>query len=167
MSKEIEAQVEAILAKAEVKVHIEYRGERRGALGGKQTMDEWLVCIYAPGSSSFFEEFPYYTGLGLSERSSISRAASRLYTPGTIAHARCLANSRPVQPHAASVLHCLILVSSAEMLSFDQWCEEFGFSNDSRQAERTFDQCREQTRKLRRVINPDVFEQLREALQDY
>lgn len=76
-------------------------------------------------------------------------------------------NKKPVAPAAAGPLHSVILDSDALYMSFDEWCADYGFDIDSRKAEGTFNACRENARKLRRVFTKEQIATLQEATQDY
>lgn len=85
------------------------------------------------------EEFEFFTGLGFNRNSL----------------------------HVADVLHSLILDSSANEMSFDDWCLEYGYSSDSIKARDTYDACQRNTDKLCRIFPRKTLEALRETLQDY
>lgn len=71
----------------------------------------------------------------------------------------------PKRPKLDDVLHSLVSDSDACELSFNEWCENIGYDNDSRQALATYLLCQENTHKLIKAgIN--LAEQ-RERLQDY
>ena len=67
-------------------------------------------------------------------------------------------------PELADVLHSLALDASALGVSFDEWCEEFGYDQDSRKAHAIYSDCVDYGHKLRRMLDLD---KLQEALQDY
>lgn len=55
-------------------------------------------------------------------------------------------------PKQKDVLYCLQSDSSCADYSFDDFCNEFGYDNDSRQAERTHKAIIRQTKKLRQFM---------------
>ena len=166
MSNEIRKQVESILSQAGVTASVSYRGERKTALGGQQTMDEWLFAFATAGNAKL-EEFEFFTGLGLRGPAPKPMDGGPKPRPGTLMHEKLEKQRKPVKPHAADVLHGLILDSSALEMSFDGWCSEYGYDNDSRKADGTFHACRDNARKLDRIIPGAALADLREALQDY
>ena len=57
------------------------------------------------------------------------------------------------EPEAESVLCCLKSDSYCADFSFEEFCNEFGYDEDSRQAKRTHDAIITQSKKLRRFMN--------------
>jgi hypothetical protein len=55
--------------------------------------------------------------------------------------------------------------SDACTMSFNEWCDNFGYETDSRKALSTYHACQENTEKLRKAKLP--IEAVKEALQDY
>lgn len=69
-------------------------------------------------------------------------------------------------PTAAAVLYSLLMDQQAVNLSFEDWCNEFGYSSDSRAAYATYRSCR----KVGRQVKPFLGEELpafEEAANDY
>src|SRR5690606_33602845 len=98
----------------------------------------WVVTLFRAGHS---EDFDYCTGTGLRQyvtgpkNPTIAQAGR----PGTIYREEYdRRHLRPVPPHAADVLHSLILDSAAADQTFESWCDEFGYDSDSRKAEATY-----------------------------
>lgn len=164
MSEYVKNRVTNILEQSGINYSVVYRGERRGALGGDQTMDMWEASFGTSDRNCEFFEF--YTGLGLR-----GPAPEPPYGPvprrGTVAWANLENQRKPIAPHAADVLYSLVLDSSACDQSFDDYCDEFGYDTDSRRALETYLACQENTRKMVSVIPEDIIEKLRELLQDY
>jgi len=77
-------------------------------------------------------------------------------------HTKGYGNVQP--PEMADVLHSLVLDASALGLSFDMWCEEFGYDQDSRKAHAIYSDCVDYGHDLRQMLD---LEKLQEALQDY
>jgi hypothetical protein len=50
------------------------------------------------------------------------------------------------------LLYCLASDSQAGDLTFEDFCDEFGYDSDSRSAERIHTACQEAGRKLRRAL---------------
>lgn len=72
-----------------------------------------------------------------------------------------------VAPTPASVLYCLISDSEANEYSFNDWCDNFGYNNDSIEAFNTYQACCKIGKDLLRVFTRTQIESLREILQDY
>lgn len=118
-----------------------YRGVKRKALGGDHPMDEWEVSFSSSRGSDYFE---FFTGMGHR-------------TP----------KKQPVEPSAASVLYCRIGDSRAASMSFSEWCDEYGYDEDSRRAESLYFACAEAGKKLQAVFTPAQLDTLSELLEDY
>lgn len=56
------------------------------------------------------------------------------------------------EPTAASVLHCLIGDVSAGELSFEEFCSDLGYEEDSRKAERIWKACAAMAPKVKRFL---------------
>ena len=74
---------------------------------------------------------------------------------------------RPVAPRASDVLFALISDAEAADMSFSEWCDNYGYDNDSISAFNTYRECEETGRELRKVFNGSQRAELRELLQDY
>lgn len=72
-----------------------------------------------------------------------------------------------VCPTAASVLYSLVLDSEASGVSFSDWCESFGYDDDSISSLNTYQACCEIAKRMRKVFSLVHIENLRELLQDY
>ena len=57
-------------------------------------------------------------------------------------------------PKADSVLYSLASDASGADATFEDFCSDYGYDNDSRTAERTWDACRETELQLRRMFGP-------------
>ncbi len=65
------------------------------------------------------------------------------------------------EPTADEVLDCLASDSrSADDCSFEQWCSEFGYDTDSRQAERTYQACHHSAVRLQNFLGTDLYGKL-------
>ena len=69
-------------------------------------------------------------------------------------------------PSKKDVLYSFIMDDVTGM-DFEEFCLEFGYSNDSIKALRTFEACKEQTENFYRLFNEKEREILRELLEDY
>jgi hypothetical protein len=129
---------------------------------GERTRDGWKCDAWAVTLGT--QQFDYFTGTG-------NRAPVPFHHRGpkanTEAWHRLEAARKPVAPASASVLHSLILDSSAACETFASWCSDFGLDPDSRKALATYEACQMNADKLRRVFSPAQVETLQELLQDY
>lgn len=81
---------------------------------------------------------------------------------------RTFGGKRLDAPSAADVLYSLTSDASAlDHPTFESWAGDFGYSEDSREAERIYRACLDIGLKLRTAIGEHGLEQLREAFQDY
>lgn len=144
MSAEIESAVSEYLTAQHVKFTVSYQGVKKKALGGTSDMDRW-DCEFS--SSRGMEQFEFFTGLGLRKLP--------------------VRDSKPVPPHPASVLYCMLSDADALNQSFFDWCDNYGYDNDSRSAERTYQACCKIGEKLRHVFSRPQIEAISEMLQDY
>lgn len=114
---------------------------------GDRKCDQWRITFKHPGG---FWSTDYFTGLG-------HRAKPRSqYSP-----------AQPVKPEVAGVMHCLLMDAEAIDLSFKDWCDTFGYSDDSLKALDTYRQCCETAVQLRKVFSTSDMAKMREALIDY
>ncbi len=57
------------------------------------------------------------------------------------------------QPIAADVLYCLVLDADAiDCVTFEEWADNYGYDTDSRKAEDIYNECRKQSREMRKVF---------------
>ena len=70
-------------------------------------------------------------------------------------------------PHAADVLHSIVLDHSAADQSFEDWAADYGYNADSRSAEATYYACVKQSRKARAFFGPALLAEFATILQDY
>ena len=73
--------------------------------------------------------------------------------------------SKPVTPKFDSILACLVQDAVGSGRSFDDWCSDYGYDTDSRNALQTYMDCQETAKKLRLARVPLHAEA--ERLQDY
>lgn len=107
-------------------------------LVGETKRDEWVCDKWAVTLGSLSTDF--FTGTGLRKK---------------------------VKPSAASVLHSLLLDASANDRSFNDWCSDYDYSNDSMKAFETYQACCAIGEKLRKIFNHAQRETLRELLEGY
>ena len=58
-------------------------------------------------------------------------------------------------PTVEGCLDCLLSDATAGEMSFDEFCAEFGYSTDSRRAERIWKQCVKARKRLQRLLGCD------------
>lgn len=75
----------------------------------------------------------------------------------------------PVLPKIDDILYSLFSDSIAINSNFDDWCDDYGYDDDSRSALDTFNQCIDNTKKLMSAlsINRDQLIELAEKFNDY
>ena len=67
----------------------------------------------------------------------------------------------PTEPEVDHVLDCLAMdVAGVENASFDEWCKDYGYSADSRRAERTYKVILRQRDALQRLFDSEAYETL-------
>lgn len=185
MSQEIKNAVAAILENAgdgerRVVFTATPMGEKKNAFSEGVTMDRWL-CTFTRTNGTRSEEFEFFTGIGLrAPATQIAKMQAKYDYPGLTENdikrgtsygrrylARVEELRKPQAPHAADVLHSLILDSSAVGQSFDSWCADLGYDSDSRKAEKTYRACQENADKLARIFDRADIAALETAFQDY
>lgn len=121
--------------------------------------DEWRVKL---GTI----ETHYYTGTGCRKpKPGAFRTTAR---KGTVAYANWeRANLQPVAPCAVDVIYSLLSDAEAADMSFNDWCDNFGYSSDSISAFDTYQQCCAIGQDLRKVFTAEQRARLSELLQDY
>lgn len=72
-----------------------------------------------------------------------------------------------VAPTPANVLYCILTDAEGTDCSFDDWCDMFGYSDDSLSALNIYKECCKIGKNLLKVFTRSQIEQLREMLQDY
>lgn len=63
--------------------------------------------------------------------------------------------AKPRSPKVEEVLYSLLMDSTALDLTFEEFCAEFGYDTDSRKAEKIYNECNEQGKKLKRLLGED------------
>lgn len=183
VKSETELAVEAFLAECGIASNVFL--VRANNVRDKWQCDSWLISL-TKGNVS--REFEYHTGTGhrvISNADSeriLREYGGELYkdvTDGKIKRKgqtdfqrRCMnreyqLRAKPFAPHVTGLLYSLILDSSACDQSFDSWCEDYGYDNDSIKARNTYDACQKNTDNMRAIFSRDQIEKLSELLQDY
>lgn len=129
----------------------------------KWECDQWLVNIEG-------QTFDYFTGMG--HRKPARGAPERQKYFGGIG--KSLSQERwdseymkPVKPDNVGILHSLVLDSDVLDYSFDNWCDMYGFDNDSRKSHKIYEQCIENAHRLKKCFDAASLQNLRNILQDY
>lgn len=106
----------------------------------KRTANKWQVKL-----SYFDKEFvtDFYMGSGLVNR-----------------------NGRPKQPTVKDVLYSMI-ADDVSNINFDDFCNDFGYDNDSIKALEIYRACEKQTKKYYNMFDAEERGFLQELLQDY
>lgn len=155
----IDAKLNTVEDLEALPVKIAYVGEVTSKWGeGANMVDQWRV-VMSNGKES--HSFDYFTGLG---------HRVRRYTPaGKIYDSRTKKYylEEVVAPKIASVLYSLVSDARAEDENFNEWCGNYGYSNDSIKALNIYLACLETGESLRKVFSRETLEQIRELLQGY
>lgn len=72
-----------------------------------------------------------------------------------------------MKPEAASVLQCLLSDAQASRESFEEWCSNFGYDTDSREALGTYLACQETHIRLLKLFKTAQLVHLENLLEDY
>ena len=73
----------------------------------------------------------------------------------------------PKRPTNADIMHSLLLDADAADQAFNEWCDNYGYDNDSMKAFKMYQACCEEAVNLRKTFTREQLEAMREALQDY
>lgn len=154
MTTEIKNAVETILSREQVTFSV--------SLVGPQVRDKWECDAwrFTLASKAHTYAGDYYTGTGKRELSKIGKVRNA-------SAGRAVVPPAPVPPVAADVLYSLLLNADAADMSFNAWCSDLGYDNDSIKALSTYQACCKEGEELRKVFKREVLDELREALQDY
>jgi len=69
---------------------------------------------------------------------------------------------KPIMPHIACVLDCLISESDCLNYGFEEWAECLGYDPDNIKAEKTYNICKSQTVKLTTFLGQELFDKMQE-----
>ena len=119
----------------------------------KWDCDQWRVQI---SNKDGCWTTDYYTGLGL--RSPIPAIYLAINPPrkGTLAYeALEKASRKPIKPKIADVLYSLFMDASAADYNFSDWCDEYGYSDDSIKSLNMYKACLETATALRKYLSPE------------
>ncbi|MFZ2992438.1 MAG: hypothetical protein WA061_01870 [Microgenomates group bacterium] len=147
-------------------------GEKYPSLNYKVTLlirgKEFLTTDYGMGSGhcpSYKRAFKQ----SYDERQAVlQECESGFESKGTFSSGYFLPNKKkPILPDIVDVMYSLTLDSDAVECDFEDWCGNYGYEEDSRKAEKIFNECREIGLKLLRVVGSGGLEKLRDLYQDY
>jgi hypothetical protein len=140
--------------------------------------DKWSIgFISKAGECSQFE---YKTGIGnrvVNASRSLAKAYIKTGIAGKLLHSTGESyypkgggfskSVHAVTPTPASVLYCLVLDSQAASESFNDWCDNFGYDNDSMKDFRLYQACCDNASKLNKVFTRQQLDTISELLEDY
>lgn len=141
----------------------------------RHKMDAWNVTMSREfNGQRIMQHFDFFTGDGLRKRPKNPVTGKERRNPFNARtqrldhqHWERRYPARPVAPHPADALQCLLLDSSASEQTFASWCDELGYDSDSRKAYATYEACQQSADKLAKLFDHEARAQLRDALQDY
>ena len=160
----MQATLDNIDALESLPVKIEYVGEVPspfGEINGSSMVDQWRVSL---SSKAGYWSTNYYTGTGLRREVKGSRSA---YVKTSKIVGNKWVTAEPVKPKVADVLYSLTNDADAADYNFHDWCDNFGYSNDSIKALNTYRECLEIGVALRKHLSPETLKKVRELLSDY
>lgn len=132
-------------------IKIEYVGKTQktdGSVDGKPwECFEWRVTLT---SKAGYWSTPYYCGMA-----HVTKPKHSFMEP------------KPKKPTNADVLYTLTMDASAADENFHDWCNSYGYSDDSIKALNTYKACLEIATALRKHLGRDVVAQIREQLRDH
>lgn len=107
--------------------------------------DQWRIQLT---SNSGFWSTDFFTGLGHRSK------------PNT------WGQSKPKKPAVVDVLYSLFMDASAAAYNFTDWCDNYGYSDDSLKALNTYKQCLEIATAIRKHFSPEQREAIQAIIQD-
>lgn len=85
-----------------------------------------------------------------------------------LAHAtKTTFGTRAKRPQNSDIMYSLLIDIEAADMSFNAWCDEYGFSNDSMKAFKAYQTCCEYAVFMRKMFSAQQIEEMRKALEDY
>jgi hypothetical protein len=76
-----------------------------------------------------------------------------------------VANRMKLQPKLIDVISSVLMDATALHMTFEDWCSEFGYDNDSKKAEKIYNACCDNARKAMKFLNRETMEKLTELSQ--
>ena len=108
--------------------------------------DGWIISFQRDRKEKI--SFDYRTGIGLRVKNKFGQKCATM-------------------PHIAMIMQSLLLDSQADEMSFNNWCSDYGYDNDSIRALKVYQTCCETAKKLYSVFNGQQIAEMRKVLQDY
>ena len=123
---------------------------------GETTRDDWKCdhwSVRISGQDGHWTT-DYYTGLGLRET---VRGIRAMNAPGNWFELKTSewVTTKPVKPKVIDVLHSLFMDATAADYNFDDWCANYGYSNDSIKALNLYKQCLDTATRLRKYFTKE------------
>lgn len=175
MTIETTKEVSELLATAGVEFSASREGLRRdGDKPADWVYDAWNITIRRRGSNTMTVN--YKTGIGHRRNKAgnappimpkfyeLKDAETWLEGFGNVAKN---GPYRAKAPDAASVIHSLLLDSDAAEMSFQNWCDNYGYDSDSISAFNTYQACEKIAQDLNKVFKRSELEELRAMLEDF
>lgn len=128
--------------------------------------DSWAVSFSREGKNSFSTD--YHTGIG--HRESKRPMPPEIARLGKNIIARVDWERtwlKAVAPHVAGVLYSVLMDSQGAEQNFLDWCDEYGYDNDSMKAHKVYTACCEILVKVRAFFTNEERQVMQELLQDY
>ena len=86
-------------------------------------------------------------------------------SPTVMAVFNAIANM--ARPKAEDCIACILMDAQATDYTFPDWCAEYGYSDDSREAERIFNLCKENGYKLQKILSPAEMEEAKKMQENF
>ena len=134
--------------------------------------DEFNVHIKS-GKGSFDTDFSTGTGhrVTYNKRKPVLRRLRKLYPCKqyypSLVYRISGEEELAVKPDQASIIHALLMDSQAGDTSYNNWCEDWGYDNDSMKAFKVYQECCKTYEGLRLVFTGDQLRELTTLLEDY
>lgn len=123
----------------------------------------WSVAIQRKGGVYVTQ---YKTGLGLVvQRKGTMKCG---FPKGTVGYKRWEeASMVPKKPTNADVMYSLLSDARALDTSFEYWCDDYGYDNDSIKALNTYQACCEIGKEIKKCFTREQVSEMEKALEDY
>ena len=148
------------------------------ALSGEWPHDLFHVTLQSP-SHMFSTEFKTGTAfrLGVKENRLTVRERAAIKTVKALYPSRKTVTApvsvagwlkhHAILPAQASILHSVLVDAAAADQSFDDWCGDYGYNDDSLADQRTYQLCRDLLRDLRALLTTEQRSHVQTLLEDY
>lgn len=148
-------------------VRIEYVGKAVDLCDGTQ-WEHFLWNVTVSYKNGFWS-FPYRCGMGhVEKKPGALPMPNPPYKKGTIAYQSWVdRNMQPRKPKISDVLHSVLLDCDAANMSFNDWCADYGYDNDSMKAFKTYQTCCEYAVYVKKAFTKEQVDAMRAALENY